>query len=351
MKATDADSCVFRYPGSLKECLIVALHVDDGLTVSCKKVNVKEFLKQLVLEIEITTSTPSMYLGIYLTRLPDGLLLLDQKLYTEQLIKRFNMTNANTVATPADNFQEMNASEEDQGKRISTKVPYREAKGGLLFLATVNRPDITFAVYRDSQFCEDSRKIYWKPVKSILKYLEGTKEYSLKFSASSDKNEIRGYSDADNKDPETRRSITGHALRQGNSTVNWGTRKQKCVTLSTSESEFIAACHATTNMIWLNRLVDQLTGVHSLSTLHVDNQSAIAWIKNGSFQARSKLIDIKYKFIMEKYESKDLRVEYKPLKTQITDIFTKPLSKSQLEMLREKMGIMNLTQRAITCQS
>lgn len=174
----------------------------------------KEFLKYLALEIEITTSTPSMYLGIHLTRLPDGSLFADQKLYIEQLIRKFNMINANTVATPTDNFQELNVSEEDQGKKVSMKVPYREAVGAILFLATVTKPDITFAVNRISQFCDDPRKIHWYAVKRILKYLKGTKEYGIKFSASNDTNEIRGYSDADHaKNPETRRSITGYILK------------------------------------------------------------------------------------------------------------------------------------------
>lgn len=103
------------------------------------------------------------------------------------------------------------------------------------------------------QFCENLQKIYWEAIKRILKYLKGTTDHGIKFSASAGDNRVSGYSDTDYaKNPNSRRSLTGYLLKQGSSPIAWATRKQKSVKLSTSESEFIAACHTTTSLIWLN---------------------------------------------------------------------------------------------------
>lgn len=98
MEPTEADSCVFRSPGTIKECLILTLHVDDGLVVSAYKKKVKKFINLLEQVLEITVSIPSMYLGIHLSRLEDGSFFADQKMYTEQLLAKFRMTEANEVS-------------------------------------------------------------------------------------------------------------------------------------------------------------------------------------------------------------------------------------------------------------
>lgn len=70
--------------------------------------------------------------------------------------------------------------------------------------------------------------------------------------------------------------------------------------------------------------------------------SAITWIKNGEFQARLKHIDIKYKFIVERYQAEKLHVKHEPSKTQLADILTKPLSNQRFENLREEIGVMKI---------
>jgi hypothetical protein len=62
----------------------------------------------------------------------------------------------------------------------------------------------------------------------------------------------------------------------------------------------MAATEAAKQALWLRNLLGELTGTQSKKvTLMVDNNSAIALMKNPVFHGRSKHIDIKYHFIRE----------------------------------------------------
>lgn len=70
--------------------------------------------------------------------------------------------------------------------------------------------------------------------------------------------------------------------------------------LSSCEAEFMAAIEATKQALWLRVLLSELTATKPKAvTLMVDNNSAIALMKNPVFHGRSKHIDVKYHFISE----------------------------------------------------
>ncbi|GKE28021.1 Toll/interleukin-1 receptor domain-containing protein, partial [Tanacetum coccineum] len=104
---------------------------------------------------------------------------------------------------------------------------------------------------------------------------------------------------------------TGIIFYYGESPISWSTQKQATVALSSCESEFIATTAATTQALWLKRLLSKLT--HSQEekvTIQVDNKSAITLMKNPVFHGRSKHIDTKYHFIRECVEREDIQVEF-----------------------------------------
>ncbi|GFR20610.1 retrovirus-related Pol polyprotein from transposon TNT 1-94 [Trichonephila clavata] len=66
----------------------------------------------------------------------------------------------------------------------------------------------------------------------------------------------------------------------------------------------------------------------------MDDQSAIHLVKNPEFHNRTKHIDIRYKFIREQYENKQLNVINCCSEVQAADILTKPLAKDRFLKLR-----------------
>ena len=69
-----------------------------------------------------------------------------------------------------------------------------------------------------------------------------------------------------------------------------------------------------------------------------DNTSVINISKNPVMHSKTKHIAIKYHFVRELVQDKEIRLEYVHIKEQIVDISTKPLPKDRFLYLRVKLG-------------
>nr|GEV14388.1 ribonuclease H-like domain, reverse transcriptase, RNA-dependent DNA polymerase [Tanacetum cinerariifolium] len=107
---------------------------------------------------------------------------------------------------------------------------------------------------------------------------------------------------------------------------------------------FYYATAATTQALWLKRLLSKLT--HSQEekvTIQVDNKSAISLMKNPVFHRRRKHIDTKYHFIRECVEREDIQVEFVNVEYQKADILTKALPKIKFLTMRQLIGLKDLS--------
>ncbi|GBP12712.1 Retrovirus-related Pol polyprotein from transposon TNT 1-94 [Eumeta japonica] len=172
-----------------------------------------------------------------------------------QLLNKFNMENANSNSVPVDPHSRLEKSVQLPDKNL----PYREAVGSLMHVAIVSRPDIMFAVNLVSRFLNCYDESHWTAVKKILKYLKDTVNYGLCYITSSKSSELIGFSDADYaNDVTTRRSTTGYIFIKNGAAVTWSSQRQHTVALSTTEAEFMAACAATKEVIWIKQLLCDL---------------------------------------------------------------------------------------------
>jgi hypothetical protein len=122
--------------------------------------------------------------------------------------------------------------------------------------------------------------------------------------------------------------------------VSWCSRKQSSVALSTTEAEYIALSVAVREAVWLHKLLTDLFD-HEMdpTIIHCDNQSCVKLSENPVFHDRSKHIEIKYHYIRDMVQRKEVHVQYLPTHEQIADIFTKPLAKTKFEYFRERLGL------------
>ena len=156
---------------------------------------------------------------------------------------------------------------------------------------------------------------------------------------------LMGYSDSDvGGDLVGRRSTAGMAFYLGESLITWCSQKQKTVALSSCEAEFMAATYAAMQALWLRSLMAEITAKEpKVVTLYVDNNSAIALMKNPVFHGRSKHIDIKYHFIRECVERGQVVVRRVCTEEQKADALTKPLPAGKLAVMRHLLGVRDLS--------
>ena len=74
--------------------------------------------------------------------------------------------------------------------------------------------------------------------------------------------------------------------------------------------------------------------VIELVVIYCKNTSAISVSKNPVMHSKTKHIAIKYHFLREQIQEKELRLEYMASKEQATNLFTEPFLKDTFEYLR-----------------
>ena len=122
----------------------LALFVDDGLVASKNVEKLKKIIQRLSETFKITVEDSNVFVGLQIERdKRNKRLIIHQSEYTRKIIEKFGMAEAKPANVPADPHAALSPSEENDEKPSS--VPYREAVGSLVFLATVSRPDIAFA--------------------------------------------------------------------------------------------------------------------------------------------------------------------------------------------------------------
>ena len=90
------------------------------------------------------------------------------------------------------------------------------------------------------------------------RYLKGTVEYGLKYEVNLKIN-LEGYVDSDWAGSTIdRKSTSGCCFSMGSSLISWFSRKQSCMELSTSEVEYVVACSASCEVVWLRKLLYDL---------------------------------------------------------------------------------------------
>lgn len=241
---------------------------------------------------------------------------------------KFNLEEANSVTTPADANQVIN----NFGDSKTSVFPFR-GRGQFV----VPGSDISYAVGVVSRYMENPTESHVAAVKRIFKYIKGTIDYGINYSSDVELELAADYAG----DRETRRSTSGSVFVLGSGAIAWSSQRHKCVALSTTESEFIAASEAVKELVWVQRLLKEicLEGEPGRCTLFMDNQSAIRLVKNPEFHKRTKHIDVRYHFIREKFEDGLFELNYVATDEQLADIFTKALTKDRFGKLRGMLNV------------
>ena len=113
-------------------------------------------------------------------------------------------------------------------------------------------------------------------------------------------------------------------------------RKHKIVTKSSTESELVTATDATATIAWVR---DWLIGQGydmGPAIMFQDNKSAMILSERGKGTSqRTRHINVRYFFIKDRIENKELKLRYCETLKMLADILTKPLQGSLFRELRD----------------
>lgn len=327
------DNC-FYYRKEGPNLTLTLCYVDDLIIASSDEETIERLKSAIQKHFEITSGELKHFLGIDIRIDNEFNISMNQSKYIRELLDKFQLAECKPVSIPIEGSLYENTGP-------PANYQYRQLLGALLYISVSTRPDICFAVSFLSRFLSNHTKSHWTRAVKVLRYLKGTENYGIVFSGAKGnlQDTLFGYSDSDYaNDPTTRKSVSGCLFVLNSGPIIWTSSQQRSVSLSTTESELIAACLCAQSGLWLKYLFNEL-GFEITPKIKIDSQSALALIHNPVYHKRSKHIEVKYLFIREKCADKELLFEYVPTERQLSDILTKPLTRYRFTFLRSLLSI------------
>jgi len=252
---------------------------------------------------------------------------LSQKAYIDAICACFHLEDARPTTTPMEARAQLTNPAKD---KPSCDYPYKEIIGSLMYATTATRLDITFATSILAQFAQNPTQVHWEATKRVVRYLKTTRDLELTYGTRD--MTTMGYSDADHTLQLHWHSISGYAFLIGGGAVVWSSKKQPIIALSMMEAKYISATHAMKEAMWLHTFMGEIIMLPTTATtIHCDNQSAIALSKNGQYHVRTKHIEIRFHFIQEAIEDGTMSLTYCPMQTMTTDLLTKLLNHTKTD--------------------
>jgi len=149
----------------------------------------------------------------------------------------------------------------------------------------------------------------------------------------------------DSDDPNSVKSRTGYVIVFANCPVLWVSKLQTEIALSTTEAEYIALSQAMRDIIPMQTLLAEIAKLTKLktgkttahSTVFEDNKGCVELVAAPKMRPRTKHIAIKYHHFREHVRRRNIQVQWIDTKSQLADIFTKPLAEPLFRSLREQL--------------
>jgi hypothetical protein len=226
----------------------------------------------------------------------------------------------------------------------------------LLYLSGHTCPNITFAVNCCARYMFCPKHLHELALKQIGRYLKQTPAQGMVMNPSSDVCKIDSYPDADfagmygheeHTDPACAKSWTGFIITFADFPVFWQFKLQTETALSTMEAKLLALSACCRELIPIMDMVSSVTKSVKLPigkttmnvTIHEDNLGALVLAKTlpPHFPPFSKYYAVKTIRFCEEIFKRDVQLHKIDTVEQLSDIFTKGLTRFVFEYLRKKI--------------
>jgi hypothetical protein len=189
---------------------------------------------------------------------------------------------------------------------------YRLFVAKLQFAASWIRFDISFAVSQVARFCASAGATHWAALHHLMEYVEGLPSFKVTYRRRIEHLQelLTGYADSDWGNSSSRRSTSGNLMLYNQAPIMWHSKLQKTTALSMSKAEYYSSSTAGSDVLYLQKLLDQLGFDHQSPTpVYDDNSACIEWENNViGGRERAKHIDIRKHFAHKVIQNGELRL-------------------------------------------
>ena len=320
----------------------VVLHVDD-LKSTCvdDKANQQliEALRSKYKDINVQEGLVHPYLGMTFDYSVEGKVKVTQDGYVSELIASEDIKSA--VKTPAS--EDLFVIDPDSAElNKEAKEHFHSLTAKLLYLSKRTRPDILVAVSFLTSRVQVATEQDGAKLTRVLRYLFGTQSLGIVLEADEQLLKLYCYIDASFGVHADAKSHTGTLVTLGKGPIMAKSVKQKINTKSSTEAELVGLSDSVSLVIWCRNFLESQGYKMPPASVFQDNLSTIAMVKNGKPTSdRTRHVNIRFFFVRDRETNDEIRIEYKPTKQMVADIFTKALQGDLFVQLRNEL--MNIT--------
>jgi transposase InsO family protein len=269
---------------------------------------------------------------------------LSQEAYIRRIITEFGYDNSKPISTPTqtNDFYLPLDNTDPVPLDSSEKERYQSMIGALLYAANITRIDIAYIIGQLCRYTSKPCAHHMAAAIRVFKYLNYKPDVSLIFGLNppTDPKQITvtGYTDANwANDIEKGKSISGGLIRFNGDVINWYSKQQKSVALSTMESEYMAMSSIVCEALWYRFWVSEVFNQTITCSIKCDNESAIKLAHSDVIHQRSKHINIRYHHVRDNVKKGRVNIEWVGTDEQQADMLTKALGPGTFKVQCDKL--------------
>ena len=323
--------------GHIKEKtqITIAIYVDDLLITALNAEDLEQVISEIrehFKQITVHTGKVHSYLGMLLDFTEAGTVAISMRGYTESVLRDYGI-EFKPVNTPAlVDLYEIDEDAELLNAKDTKKFHTFVAR--LLYLSKRTRPDIMLPVnFLSTRVKSPNQKDLLK-LERVLKYLQGTLELGIKLQPNENVS-VNAHVDASYASHADAKGHTGIAVAIGKGPIFVRSAKQKLVARSSTEAELIGLADSVTQVIWCREFLAAQGYRMPEAIIYQDNQSTITLAEKGkSTSDATRHINVRFFFINEKINNKEIKLVHKGTNEMLADLLTKPLQGNLFRRLR-----------------
>jgi hypothetical protein len=324
------DPCLYYWLNEKREVILMAVvHVDDIL-LSGKKETIERFKTEIRKRFNISElGKLKKHLGVWYDWKKDKngetYVVASMPKLEDEIVELYEETTGKTVKEAETPGYPNKVLSKNTGETVKISE-YRSLVGKIMYLMTKLAPDLANPARELAQHLSNPGEEHWKALERMVGYIKAKHYEGLIYRKPK---ELRAISFVDSdyaKNTDDRKSISSGLHTLGGTLVNWESKTQHVVTLSSTEAEYISLAKGACENKFITMLLDEVMRYPSekrlIGRIYEDNLGAIYLVKNQHVGARTKHIDVRAHFIRE-LEDKYLTVQFIRSEENSADILNK----------------------------